>query len=238
MTVNVTEVIGRSAQGITRPFLCRGDDGRLYYVKGNGAGRRALISEWIAGRIGLRLGLPIPPFVLAEVSAGLVQFSARDDIRELGAGTGFGSEVVSNTDELTYLFVEQVEPALRARILLFDWWVCNGDRTLTEDGGNVNLLWSHRDRRLHVIDQNLAFDDQSKEDMWVHHVFRESISEWTPQFQNEMTKLMTSILKDLPGWWKAMPEGWTEVEAGISLTDIEKLLWRFESHPSIFWRAR
>ena len=44
MTVGITEVIGRSSQGITRPFLCRADDGRLYYVKGNGAGRRALIS--------------------------------------------------------------------------------------------------------------------------------------------------------------------------------------------------
>ena len=39
MTVNIVEIIRRSTQGITRPFLCRGDDNWLYYVKGHGAGR-------------------------------------------------------------------------------------------------------------------------------------------------------------------------------------------------------
>ena len=237
MTVKITEVIGRSTQGVTRPFLCRGDDGRQYYVKGNGAGRRALISEWIAGQIGLRLGLPIPPFVLAKIPDEIVQYSARDDIRDLGTGFGFGSELVANVDELQYLFIEQVEPQLRAKILMFDWWVCNGDRTLTEDGGNVNLLWSHRDRRLHVIDQNLAFDDHNIDDVWIHHVFRDSIKDWTPEFQKEMAGPMTEILKDLTHWWKAMPESWTEVEAGITLAALEKLLWRFEKNSRIFWKA-
>jgi hypothetical protein len=27
MTIKITEVIGRSTQGVTRPFLCRGDEG-------------------------------------------------------------------------------------------------------------------------------------------------------------------------------------------------------------------
>ena len=62
MTVNIVETISRSIQGITRPFVCRGDDGWLYYVKGHGAGRQALIAEWIAGNLGKRLGLPIPDF--------------------------------------------------------------------------------------------------------------------------------------------------------------------------------
>ena len=47
MTTRITEVTARSTQGITRPFICRGDDGWLYFVKGNGAGRSSLISEWI-----------------------------------------------------------------------------------------------------------------------------------------------------------------------------------------------
>lgn len=96
MTVNIVEIIGRSAQGITLPFFCRGDDGWLYYVKGNGAGRRALICEWIAGQLGKRLGLPIPDFKQAVIPKELVTLSARDDIAELGAGIGFASQVVAN----------------------------------------------------------------------------------------------------------------------------------------------
>ena len=147
MTVQITEIIGRSAQGITRPFLFRADDGRLYYVKGNGAGRRALIAEWIAGHLGQRLGLPIPDFRQTIVPTDLIQFSARDDIRDLGAGIGFGSALVENMDELTYLCIEQIDPVLRAKILLFDWWVCNGDRTLTPDGGNPNRPGPSRQTR-------------------------------------------------------------------------------------------
>ena len=33
-TVVIEEVLGRSTQGMTRPFICRGDDGEIYYVKG------------------------------------------------------------------------------------------------------------------------------------------------------------------------------------------------------------
>src|SRR5262245_25457640 len=100
MTVQVTEIISRSVQGITRPFLCRADDGRLYYVKGNGAGRRALIAEWIGRHLGQRLGLPIPAFRQAIIPADLLQYSTREDISELGAGVGFGSQFVENMDEL------------------------------------------------------------------------------------------------------------------------------------------
>ena len=57
---------------MTRPFLCRGDDGWLYYVKGNAAGHSSLICEWIAGQLGRRLGLPIPDFRLAIIPKDLV----------------------------------------------------------------------------------------------------------------------------------------------------------------------
>ena len=86
MKISIIEILGRSTQGVTRPFVCRGDDGSLYYVKGNAAGRRALIAEWVAGNLGRRLGLPIPEFRQAEVSPQLVALSARQDASDLGAG--------------------------------------------------------------------------------------------------------------------------------------------------------
>ena len=120
MTTRIIEIIDRSTQGVTHPFLCRGDDGWLYYVKGNAAGRSSLICEWIAGQLGKRLGLPIPEFKQAIIPKELVTFSARDDIADLGAGTGFASQKIENADELSYLFIEQIDTTLRAKILLFD----------------------------------------------------------------------------------------------------------------------
>ena len=51
MNIQIVEIIGRSTQGITRPFICRGEDGHIYFVKGRGAGKRSLICEWIAGNL-------------------------------------------------------------------------------------------------------------------------------------------------------------------------------------------
>jgi len=237
MSIRIVDVIGRSTQGITRPFLCRGDDGLQYFVKGHGAGRRALISEWLAGQLGLRLGLPIPSFAQTDIAPELIRFSAREDIGELGTGQGFGSQLVESVDELAYLFIEQIDPKLRAKILLFDWWICNGDRTLSPDGGNPNLLWSHRDRKLHVIDQNLAFNDADMGGFWDEHIFRASSTEWTPAFRDELARTMSAALPSVPQWWAQMPESWTEVDTGLNLAGIEKLLSRFEQNPRTFWRT-
>jgi hypothetical protein len=194
--INLVEIIARSEQGITKPFLCRGDNGLQYYVKGHGAGRRSLINEWIAGNLGRRLGLPIPDFQLASIPAELIRFSARSDVHDLGVGVGFTSQRVENADELSYSSVEQIPPELRAKILLFDWWICNGDRTLTPDGGNPNLLWVHRDRKLHVIDQNLAFDDNT-DGFWDEHIFHADFVQWTLQYREEMAGLMQGILNEI-----------------------------------------
>src|ERR1019366_6552981 len=202
--INIVEIITRSEQGVTKPFLCRGDNGLQYFVKGHGAGRRALINEWIAGNLGRRLGLPIPDFQLANFPADLIRFSARDDAHDLGVGIGFASQRIENADELSYLFIEQIPAELRARILLFDWWVCNGDRTLTPDGGNPNLLWVHRDKKLFVIDQNVALD-ADLEGFWDEHIFQSDYAQWTPQFREQMTGLMRTALAELDQWWQAMP---------------------------------
>lgn len=235
MTIQIREIISRSQQGITRPFLCRGDDGQIYYVKGALAGRKALISEWLAGHVGQRLGLPIPDFRQALVPDKLIQDSAREDIGELGEGVGFASTVVANASELSYLYINQIEPETRAKILLFDWWTANGDRTLTEHGGNPNLLWIHQHHRTHVIDHNLAFDETALEEFWSQHIFATDRGLWTQQFRNQNTPAMQACCESVDEWWQQMPEDWTEVESGITLDGAKKLLWRFETEPDIFW---
>jgi len=167
----------------------------------------------------------------------LIDFSARSDIADLGAGFGFASAAVEDVDELPFLFVGKIEAELRARILLFDRWIANGDRTLTRSGGNPNLLWSHRTERLHVIDHNLAFDDTELGELRSGHVFASSHLEWTDSFRSEMTDRMRAACHALPEWWKEMPESWLEVEVGLSLENAASFLSRFERERVNFWRV-
>jgi hypothetical protein len=231
----IVEIAGRSTQGITRPFLCRADDSLFYYVKGNVAGRAALVAEWISGHLAQRLGLPIPQFKQVLIPERLVQFSARADIADLGAGTGFASHKVENANELTYLYIEQIDPTLRARILLFDWWVLNGDRTLSEHGGNPNILWVYHEHRPFIIDHNLAFDQTTLEDFWSCHIFATARNLWSNHFRRQWESVMKNALNDLETWWRAMPLQWTEVPGGPTLQQVRTLLSRFESDPDTFW---
>ena len=87
--VQIVEIMGRSEQGITHPFICRGDDDNTYFVKGSGAGRRSLVCEWIAGHLAVALGLPIAPFKIVEVPVELVEGNPL--YSDLGDGPAFGS---------------------------------------------------------------------------------------------------------------------------------------------------
>ena len=51
MIVQIVEIIGRATQGVTKPFICRGEDEEIYFVKGRGAGKRSLICEWVVGNL-------------------------------------------------------------------------------------------------------------------------------------------------------------------------------------------
>lgn len=52
MSLTIVEVLERSVQGRTEPYVCRGDDGEVYFAKGRSATRRGLIAEWLCVRLG------------------------------------------------------------------------------------------------------------------------------------------------------------------------------------------
>ena len=141
MTLTIEQIRNRAEQGVTRPFLCRADDEHWYYVKGHGAGLRSLLCEWIAGRLAQAFGLPIAHFERVEVPQALIQTALRPDLWELGSGSAFGSRRHDFAQELTVSHLDLIDHAVQQDILVFDWWVHNQDRTLTEKGGNPNLLW-------------------------------------------------------------------------------------------------
>ena len=104
--ITITEILGRAEQGMTRPFVCRGDDWLTYYVKGAYAGRRSLCCEWVANRLVNRVlpsaPLGVPLFRMAEVPAALIEGSSRKDARDLGAGMVFASLRMEGGQELTW----------------------------------------------------------------------------------------------------------------------------------------
>ena len=171
MTVQIVEVLRRSEQGVTRPFICRGDDDDVYFVKGVGAGRRSQIAEWIAGKLGLALGLPIAPFEIVDVPEELMEFDSGLELVDLGAGPAFGSQR-QEVMELTASAVQEVPTELQQKLLAFDWWIRNADRLLTEKGGNPNLFWEPDSFELVIIDHNQAFDPDFDPAIFLnYHVF-------------------------------------------------------------------
>ena len=232
--IEIHEIISRSEQGVTRPFICRANDGDLYYVKGAGAGRKALIAEWVGGNLARHLGLPVPPFSLAEVPAALLRHSVRDDLAELGSAPVFASRAVAFAEELRFDHVRRIPAEQQAWTLIFDCWVLNGDRTLSEDGGNPNVLWTPGDARMHLIDHNLAFEDDPLSALKEGHVFSTARSLWNEAFRAAATERMRSAIREVPRWWNELPEEWLEF-AGISLGQVEEILWRCDDDADILW---
>jgi hypothetical protein len=146
--LSVEEVIKRSEQGVLRPFLCRADDGEMYFVKGRGSGYQTMIKEIVAGRIGTMFQLPVPPTTVINVPAELVSDSSFPEIADLGSGPAFASHHVEYAQEFSNINCPSVSAMLRMRTLLFDWWIRNEDRILVNGAGNPNLLWTAQDQSM------------------------------------------------------------------------------------------
>ncbi|WP_444923473.1 HipA family kinase [Microbulbifer sp. DLAB2-AF] len=205
MAVQLIEYMGRASQGITQPYICRGDDDKVYFVKGDNAGRKSLMSEWICGHLARELGLPIPEFGALEIHSGLA--SALPD---LNIGRVFGSQKQPVT-EITIGDIVRVPEETQQIVLAFDWWIRNGDRNLSELGGNANLFIDQVDGGLVVIDHNQAFEaDFSPQHFRDYHVFRSQIGtvfddmvtrhDMEQRFQNALLK-WPQILAELPEEW-------------------------------------
>jgi len=167
--IEVEEILGRSEQGATHPFICRCSDDKIYFVKGADATRSSQVHEWIAAHMASEFGLPIAPFKMVNVVPDL---ASSPEAKGLGCGPAFGSQKIGVT-ELNYSMIDEVPEQQQRDVFAFDWWIKNEDRVLTETGGNPNLFWVPEEDRMVVIDHNLAFDPEfSKNDFLNYHVFR------------------------------------------------------------------
>lgn len=220
MTLTIIEVLQRSIQGRTKPYICRADDGAIYYVKGRSATRNGLMAEWLCAELATAFGLPIAPYTLASVPEELIEADTTGWLADLGGGEVFASRKVDSV-EMTAVHRDHTPPEVRRDLLVFDWWVRNDDRTLTERGGNPNLLWKHEDGgQLVVIDHNLAFDPAfSVEGFRTSHVFADEIPGLFSDFlaRDAYRQRLHQALSAWQGACAMIPRPWNFVDAEMTI---------------------
>lgn len=240
----VEEVIRRAEQGQTAPYLCRADDGQLYFVKSGALPKRELVAEWLAANLAKEIGLPVPHFELAEVPEGLCVRRAGTWLADLVPGVAFASQRVEASD-FAWSMVGHVPAEQRALIAAFDWWVHNGDRTLSAFGGNPNLLWRQRasSGEVVVFDHNLAFEKGfDAKALLDSHVFGPDLvhlaSDWVAReqvrqgFERALSSL-EAVCATIPDAWhfadaeQTVPAAWSlpEVVATLERCRDEQAFW-------------
>jgi len=242
MTVQIVEIMGRANQGMTRPFICRGDDDHIYFVKGIGATRHGQICEWLAGQLALKLGLPIAPFEIVDVSAELLSIASAEARTDLGEGPAFGSQK-SMVVELSISHLEHIPDEVQRDVLAFDWWIRNADRSMTESGGNPNLFWNVELEQLTVIDHNQAFDPHfSVTDFLDLHVFSRQrhalFGDWV--LCQQYNARFADAMAHWPDFCHTLPSGWWFIDREqtiptvFDLNQIQASLMKFQDNT--FWR--
>lgn len=220
MTVEITEILGRAAQGVTEPFKCMGDDGNLYYVKGLHSTRASQINEWICGNLARALDLPVPPFDIVHVPNELLEI-APTEWRCLGVGPAFGSQAHPYAIELPWQQVSRLPDDIKRDVLLFDWWIKNGDRCFSRHGGNPNLLWAPSESGLVVIDHNQAFEGDLQPPFFAeHHVFREMLDATLNDliFRAAFMRRLDTAFAGFQGACDNIPPEWWWIDDGVPAT--------------------
>lgn len=212
--VQIEEVITELKQGYSGVFRCLGTDQQYYYVKGHNVGRDDQAKEWICGNLAKAFGLPVADFCLAEVDECLYEYLPAP-LKKIGSGICFASREVKNAEWLQpNLIAHKVPPKLQNDLLVFDWWVKNGDRNY----GNPNLLWVSNEKRLAVIDHNLTFDsDVTEKSFFEHHIFSEAkdrvfsdlayIAEYRDKISKVILEFHPAVEVILDAWpWRDLEE--------------------------------
>jgi hypothetical protein len=186
------------------------------------------------------IGVPIPQFDFVFTTSAVAAFSGNEQMAALAEMPGFGSRFVTSgvgaqphgLPTLNVTDVASIDSGMRRQVLLFDWWILNFDRT----DDNPNMLWDTVNQTLHVIDHNLAFDDDPLVAFWTDHIFRQDRAALSDAMlmANDLVR-MRAILGQLPDIWSGIPESWTDVSE-LTLANVDNVLRRSETES--FWHPQ
>ncbi len=155
----MTRYVTPLREGGSLPAIVEAADDGMYVLKFRGAGQgpRALIAELVSGEIARALGLPVPEIVFAELHPDLARTEPDPEIHALildSAGLNLALDYLPGSVTFDPL-VNQLDADLASRIVWFDSFVTNVDRTAR----NTNMLMWHR--RLWLIDHGAT--------LYAHH---------------------------------------------------------------------
>jgi hypothetical protein len=153
-TIRVTRYVTPLREGGSLPALVEGHDEGTYVLKFRGAGQgpKALIAELVGGEIGRLLGLPVPELVFADLHEDMARTEPDPEIFALirgSAGRNLALDYLPGSIMFNPL-VDDVDSELASKIVWFDAFVTNMDRTAR----NTNLLMWHK--RLWLIDHGAS----------------------------------------------------------------------------------
>ncbi len=171
-TVTATRYVTPLREGGSLPAVVEADDEGTYVLKFRGAGQgpKALIAELIAGEIARAIGLPIPELVFVDLNPELARTEADSEIQALIRGSaGLNLALDYLPGSITFdPVVERPDPDLAARIVWFDAFMTNVDRTAR----NPNLLvWHHK---LWLIDHGAC--------LYFHHAWDDYLTRSRDRF--------------------------------------------------------
>ena len=143
-TITVTRYVTPLREGGSLPALVEADDDGLYVLKFRAAGHGglALAAELLAGEIGRALGLPVPEIVFASLDRELSRTEPDPEIHALmhdSAGLNVALDYLPGSVNFDPV-VHTMTPELASRVVWFDGFVSNVDRTPR----NTNMLMWHR----------------------------------------------------------------------------------------------
>lgn len=152
--VHVLRYVVPLREGGSLPALVEADDGFKYVLKFRGAGHgvKMLISELLSGLIASRLRLQLPELVFAYLDGDFGKSEGDEEIQDLlraSEGLNLGMHFLSGA--LPYEPTVKIDPLLASKIVWFDAFTTNVDRTVK----NPNLLLWHKE--LWIIDNGDSF---------------------------------------------------------------------------------
>ncbi|KKO45135.1 hypothetical protein WG68_11950 [Arsukibacterium ikkense] len=236
--LDVIEIQCKASQGRTEPYLCRLSDDERYYIKGPQAGAKGLINEAVCAYLGNVLQLNVPTHCCAYLSPALLRFDdAASRVLGLGDSVVFASKLISDLLEVTPTSVSNMHAQFARDLFLFDYWIRNEDRTMTENGGNPNLFFRAASNQYVVLDHNLAFDSSYnfKANACTHLAFNAWFSaQHDAIWRSHYSAKLAIALQGLAQYAATLPPAWLEEAPGY-LAEINDTLTLFNSDE--FWEA-
>lgn len=138
----VTRFATALREGGSLPGLVEVETGETVVAKWRGAGQgaAALVAEVIVGEIARAVGLPMPALSTVMLDAALARNERDAELRDLliaSEGLNLGMQYLRGGLNFDPAAAMSVSPELAARIVVFDAFVTNVDRTPR----NPNLMW-------------------------------------------------------------------------------------------------